>query len=157
MNDTAKHLVESHSVAETLTLGRQLGAALSPGTVVGLIGTLGSGKTYFVKGVAEGNATPADVPVNSPTFVLVNEYPGRIHLYHVDVYRLREARELDSIGFEEMLDSDGAVLVEWADRVAEYIPTDHLEIAIEVTGETDRHFRISAGGPKSWAVLESMT
>ena len=156
MNDPSMLLVKSHSVEETLELGRCLGAVLSGGAVVALVGGLGSGKTHFVKGVARGNNTPPEVQVTSPTFVLVNEYPGRLHLFHVDVYRLGGAGELEAIGFDEMLGSGGAVLVEWADRVPECLPPDHLRLEIEITGETDRRFTVSATGSSSRAILASL-
>ena len=147
---------ESHSVEQTLELGRRLGAALRPGMVVALVGTLGSGKTHFVKGVARGNGTPANVIVNSPTFVIVNEYPGRLELQHIDAYRLHGAGELSDIGFEEMVAGEGAVLVEWADRVEEILPDDHLHIDIEVVGETDRQFTFRATGPTAAEILAAM-
>ena len=139
-------IIETHSVEETLALGACLGEQLTPGAVIALVGTLGSGKTHFVKGVARGNGTPADVAVTSPTFVLVNEYPGRLLLYHVDVYRLRGSADLEALGFDEMVQGGGAVLVEWADRVAECLPADHVRVEIEITGETDRRFTFFGAG-----------
>jgi len=146
MSDPPARIIETHSVEETLDLGARLGGQLSPGVVIALVGTLGSGKTHFVKGIARGNGTPADVVVTSPTFVLVNEYPGRRRLYHVDVYRLHGSADLEAIGFDEMVQSGGAVLVEWADRVEECIPADHLRVEIEITGETDRRFTFRGAG-----------
>ncbi|MCB9849811.1 MAG: tRNA (adenosine(37)-N6)-threonylcarbamoyltransferase complex ATPase subunit type 1 TsaE [Phycisphaerales bacterium] len=149
-------MVVTRSVGETLDLGARIGSALSPGSVIALVGTLGSGKTHFVKGVARGNATPASVPVTSPTFVLINEYPGRLPLYHIDTYRLRGADDLDALGFDEMVKGDGAVLVEWADRVRELLPADHLHVSIEITGETERTISLTAHGPSAEAVLRTL-
>ena len=144
--DPATKKVITHSVDETLALGARLGRALTPGSVIALVGTLGSGKTHFVKGVARGNDTPVEIPVTSPTFVLINEYPGRLQLYHIDVYRLRGADDLDALGFDEMVKGGGAVLVEWADRVAELLPADHVRVGLEITGETEREFIFTAFG-----------
>jgi tRNA threonylcarbamoyladenosine biosynthesis protein TsaE len=147
---------ETQSVAETLALGERLGRALSPGTVVGLIGTLGSGKTHLVKGIARGNGLADGSAVTSPTFVLVNEYPGRLHLHHIDVYRLGGADDLDALGFDEMTKSGGAVLVEWADRVKELLPADHLTVSIEITGETARRMEMRAGGDSANRILQTL-
>lgn len=147
------HSIETNSEAETIALGERLGRALAPGVVVALVGTLGSGKTHFVKGVARGAGVPVGVTVNSPTFVLVNEYEGRLHLYHIDVYRLGGGEELEALGFDEMIVSGGAVLVEWADRVEDCLPADRLRVAIEITGETARRFELAASGPLSKSTL----
>ena len=146
----------SGSVSETLDLGDRIGQAIKPGQVIALAGGLGSGKTHLVKGIARGAGVPNQHLVNSPTFVLVNEYDGRIHLYHLDVYRLRGSDDLDAIGFDEMIASGGAVIVEWADRVAENLPADHLRVDIQITGETDRSFTLRATGQLSGVLLASL-
>jgi tRNA threonylcarbamoyladenosine biosynthesis protein TsaE len=145
----ARHtqVFETRDVAETLALGERLGRDLQPGLVVALIGTLGSGKTHLVKGVSRGNAVPDDVTVNSPTFVLVNEYPGRVYIHHIDAYRLHGARELEALGFDEMAADGGAVFVEWADRVPESMPENHVRIDIQITGDTHRRITIT-GWPR---------
>jgi tRNA threonylcarbamoyladenosine biosynthesis protein TsaE len=145
--------VESAGVEDTLALGQRLGAALAGGDVVALIGTLGSGKTHFVKGVARGADVPQERIVSSPTFVLVHEYPGRLHLHHIDVYRLRDPRELEALGFSEMLASGGVALVEWGDRVSEILPPDHLRVEIAITGPTARTFTFTPTGPRAAELL----
>ena len=142
----------SSSVDETLAIGRQLGAALASGHVLALIGPLGAGKTHFVKGLARGAGVDDDRKVNSPTFVLVNEYAGRIPLYHLDAYRLGGETELEALGFDEMIAGDAAVVVEWADRVSGSLPPDHLQIVIDVTGPNRRDFTMTATGPRSDAL-----
>ena len=149
-------IVETQSVDGTLALGERIGRALLPGTVIALVGTLGSGKTHLVKGIARGNAAPAGVEVTSPTFVLINEYPGRLRLYHIDVYRLRSPAELAALGFDEMTDAGGAVLVEWADRVSELLPDDHLHIEIEITGPASRRFTLDGSGSEAAGVLRTL-
>ncbi len=148
MNDAT--VIRANSVAETLRFGRRIGAALQQGWVIGLVGELGVGKTRLVKGLAAGNHMPDHAPteVTSPTFVLVNEYPGRVKLYHLDAYRLHSGSDLDNLGIEEMI-ADGVLAVEWADRVVEALPPDHLTIIGRSTGETNRVWTLSAHGPIS--------
>jgi len=117
----------TNSPAETEELGRQLGARMGVGDVVLLTGELGAGKTTFVRGVAQGTGSHA--PVASPTFQLVRIYPGRIQLAHVDLYRVENSAELRDLGLEE-LSGQGAVVVEWGDRLevdgAAHIEIEHL-------------------------------
>lgn len=102
------------SAAETEALGEQLGTRLKPGDLVLLAGPLGSGKTTFVRGMARGAGS--DAQVQSPTFTLVRVYPGRVQLAHVDLYRVRAAGELADLGLDELLD-EGAMVIEWGDRL----------------------------------------
>lgn len=130
--------IESDGVAATLRIGRALGAVLQPGDLVGLVGPLGAGKTHLVKGIAAGLEVADQRSVNSPTFVLVNEYDGRLHVFHLDAYRLGSGEELAALGFEEMCASGGVVLVEWADRVREALDENALWIELLPTGENQR-------------------
>jgi tRNA threonylcarbamoyladenosine biosynthesis protein TsaE len=120
----------SASVAETESEGARLGSILVPGDVVALTGGLGAGKTVFVRGVCA--ALGVDAPVSSPTFTLVHEYPGRgCSVYHFDFYRIRSTAELSEIGFGEYLgDPRGICLVEWADRVAEFLPGERYDVSM---------------------------
>jgi len=143
---------------ETATdqLAQRLAAALPAGTVVALVGTLGAGKTRLVQGIAAALGTARD-KVTSPTFVLVNEYlAGRLPVYHFDTYRLRDDDEFLELGPEEYFDGGGLTFVEWADRVADCLPPDHLRIEIEVSGETTREFVISATSVASQPVIEQL-
>ena len=141
-------MLELNSEDQTRRLGEALGLATSAGLVVGLIGELGAGKTRFVQGVAAGlGVDHADV--NSPTFILIQEYEGRLPLYHFDAYRLRDTDEFLELGADEYMSGDGVCLIEWADRVADVLPRDRVTIRIEITGETQRTTRVSAGGPRS--------
>lgn len=129
---------------ETQRLGAALAAVLPPGTVVGLIGTLGAGKTRLVQAVAAALGVPAG-NVTSPTFVLVNEYrQGRLPIYHFDTYRLKDDDEFLELGPEEYFSGDGLTFVEWADRVEHLLPPDHVEIEIEVVGDTARRVYLDA-------------
>lgn len=121
------------SEAETVALGRKLARQLKPGSVVLLYGGLGMGKTAFVRGLAEGlEASPDDV--SSPTFAIVQEYRGRVPLYHVDLYRV-DPREVQDLALEEL--SDGVMAVEWADRLPQSFE-GALEVTIEDRGGDTR-------------------
>lgn len=134
------------SEEETSAAGERLGAALQAGAVVLLHGDLGAGKTAFVRGLARGLGAP-DEEVTSPTFTIVQEYPGRVTLYHVDLYRLEE-REVDDLGLEELVLGDGVVAIEWAERWRGR-PDDAIEVRIEDAGEDARRIRISAAARAS--------
>src|SRR6476620_6926651 len=130
------------SEQDTERLGKALASHLQPGTVVGLIGPLGAGKTRLVQAFAVAVGVPAG-RVTSPTFVLVNEYSGgRMPVYHFDTYRLKDDDEFLNLGPDEYFDSTGITFVEWADRVDRLLPMDRLQITIEVISDTQRRFTI---------------
>ncbi len=132
----------SHDEAQTIEIGRTIGRELAAGDVVGLVGELGAGKTRLAKGLAAGLGVADGRTVSSPTFVLVNEYDGRLHVYHVDAYRLGCPRELAALGFDEMCESGGVVLIEWADRVRTLLGPAALWIDIQAVGESDRRLTL---------------
>lgn len=143
------------SEAETDELGGRLAAVVEPGLVVGLVGDLGAGKTRLVRAVATAlGADPAEV--NSPTFVLIQRYDARVTVFHFDTYRLRDADEFADLGPEEYFGAMGVCFVEWADRVTETLPEDHLRVEITATGETERSIRLSAMGPRARRVLDRL-
>lgn len=139
----------------TARLGRALAAALRPGDIIALSGQLGAGKTRLVQAIAEALGY-GDQMVNSPTFVLIQEYDGPLPLYHVDAYRLKGSDEFLDIGGDEVLQGDRACLIEWSDRIADVLPRDHLRIEITATGETSRRFVLTAGGERSAELLEAI-
>jgi len=126
--------------------------------VIALTGPLGAGKTQLVKGIALGNGLKDARQVTSPTYVLVNEYAGRLHLYHLDVYRLAGVQEcLTNLGFEEMVREDAAVVIEWADLVVESIPAEALWIHLQVgVSPLLRSVVFSTNAEKSKAMLEAV-
>jgi tRNA threonylcarbamoyladenosine biosynthesis protein TsaE len=133
----------AESETDTERLGTALAAELPAGTTVALIGTLGAGKTRLVQAVAVALGVPRDA-ATSPTFVLVNEYRGQRPVFHIDAYRLRDEDEFIELGPEEYFESDGLTFIEWADRVAGCLPSEHVEIQCEPAGETQRRFTLSA-------------
>ncbi len=124
--------------------------------MIALQGPLGAGKTHLVKGVAEGLGVGDRSRVSSPTFVLEQEYAGRLLLRHLDAYRLGGPEDLWDIGIDEMCKAGGVVVVEWAERVREALPVDVLEIAIEPVGADARRIRITAGGQQAAALVEKL-
>ena len=136
----------THSPAETKALGQKIGRQLEPGVVVALTGELGSGKTVLVQGLAAGLDVPADYYITSPTFTLINEYPGRFPFYHVDLYRIEKQSDLDDIGLLEILGGNGIAAIEWADRLDQKIPAAHLDIRLEIIDDDTRKFFIDTYG-----------
>ena len=118
----------TESAEETSIIGEQLGRLLSKGNIICLSGDLGAGKTAFTKGIAKGLGV--EDYVTSPTYTIINEYQGRLPLYHFDVYRLNDVEEMYELGYEEYFFGDGIVVLEWADIVRDIIPGDRLWITI---------------------------
>jgi len=134
---------DTHNLDETIALGRRFAQRLSAGDCVGLTGQLGAGKTQFVRGVALGLGVDDGRMVHSPTFVIAQEYPGRVPIYHLDAYRLADpVAELVDLGLAEML-ADGVVLLEWSDRAEDLLGANAWRVAIEITGPTDRRLVFS--------------
>ena len=139
----------------TAALGAALAEVLPGGSTVALCGTLGAGKTRLVQAIAEALGVERRTVV-SPTFVLIQEYAGRRMIYHIDAYRLKDIDEFLALGPEEYFESDGLVLIEWADRVTEGLPDEYLRIEISVMGANERRFEISAHGEKYLQVIEQL-
>lgn len=120
-----------YSAEQTAELGRRLGSILQKGDCVCLTGGLGTGKTAFTGGIAKG----LDISgyITSPTFTIVNEYYGRLPLYHFDVYRIGDPEEMFETGYYEYISGDGVTVIEWADLIKEILPSDRIEVNIEKT------------------------
>lgn len=132
--------VISSSEQETRELGKRMAGKVTPGTVISLRGSLGAGKTVFAKGFALGlGITEAIV---SPTFTLVQEYDGRLKLYHLDLYRLSGEDEFESMGGEDFLYSDGVALIEWSEKIEDMLPDDTIFINITINEDLTRSIEI---------------
>ena len=131
---------------ETRAIGHALGAHAQAGAMLALIGPLGAGKTELAKGVAEGLGVTS--VVNSPTFVLMNEHAGRLRLFHIDAYRLDDPEEAVAAGLFDDRQASGVAVVEWADRLADRLPAERLELTLvpESDGSDRRHIRWRALG-----------
>jgi tRNA threonylcarbamoyladenosine biosynthesis protein TsaE len=132
----------SNSIDKTIEIGAKLGKKLREGDVVALVGDLGAGKTVLTKGIARGLGVKNVRYVNSPTFVIIKEYKGRLPLYHFDLYRLNKSSVLDAENFEEYFYGDGVTVVEWADKIRKLLPKRHIEVKLSVAGEGKRKIEI---------------
>jgi tRNA threonylcarbamoyladenosine biosynthesis protein TsaE len=145
--DGNARIIHTRAKDQTVALGQAIGRRLNHGLVLLLFGDLGSGKTAFAQGLARGADVPDSFTVTSPTYTLVNEYPGRLPFYHVDLYRLPEPVDPDEIGLMDIFEENAIVAVEWARRLD---PADHppsrLDLFFSVTGDTTRSVRIIAYG-----------
>ncbi len=139
----------SRGPEQTREAARELGALLRGGDALALSGELGAGKTCFVQGLALGLGVAPEVPVTSPTFTLVGQYPGRVEMRHADFYRVETYARLEAAGFEDLLDEHGVLVVEWPERFPEALPSGRLEIRIEVVAETERRLHVRALGPRA--------
>jgi len=134
----------TRSEKETIELGKAIGSVLLPGTVVALVGPLGSGKTRLIKGIALGLLVESADEVVSPTYTLINEYSGKVPLYHIDAYRLKSPRELAELGLEEYFASKGITVIEWADKVSDMLPDKHLLITMSHVSRRRRRIVIES-------------
>jgi tRNA threonylcarbamoyladenosine biosynthesis protein TsaE len=145
----------SASVEMTRALGEALARQLAPGDVIALEGELGAGKTNFVQGLARGLGISEDV--NSPTFILANEYfSGRVPLYHIDAYRIENAAEARGFGLDDYLNGDGVTVIEWAERVREALPSDVLWITFDYRSENERQLVFTAYGERAAMLLDAL-
>ena len=132
---------------QTRGLGKRIGQKLQAGVVIRLTGDLGSGKTCFVQGLAAGLEVPPDDVVTSPTYALIHDYPGRLPLVHVDLYRIGDETEAETIGMWDMLDAGTVMAVEWAERIADEIwPPDSLRIDFQTLADETRRIQLIGYG-----------
>lgn len=148
--------IDLTDLAATERFGRRLGSVLTAGTTIALNGPLGAGKTHLTRAIAEGLNVINPALVNSPTFVLIQEYPARLPIYHFDAYRLKNPAEFASLGTDEYFQSGGVCIVEWAKKVTSSLPDDRLEITIDIIGPTARRMTITSSGPNSNRILDSL-
>jgi tRNA threonylcarbamoyladenosine biosynthesis protein TsaE len=146
--------VISDSPEATERLAGRLAGVAEPGDVLALIGDLGAGKTRFAKGFAAGLGVTATV--NSPSFVLMTEYAGRLPLFHLDLYRLADASDALASGLLDERQRDGVTLIEWAERLGPALPAASLAVWIDGTGDAPRTIRLTAGAPRLGRYLEAL-
>jgi tRNA threonylcarbamoyladenosine biosynthesis protein TsaE len=138
-------IIITNSEAETIHEGKKLGRTLAPGSVVALYGGLGAGKTAFTRGLAAGLGIRFNV--SSPTFTIVNEYPGNIPLFHFDMYRLENEKELFDIGWDDYLERGGVCAVEWSEKVpCAFSLENTVVVKIEILGDDKRRLEITTDG-----------
>jgi tRNA threonylcarbamoyladenosine biosynthesis protein TsaE len=148
--------ITTPSADKTRLLGRSIGRLINQPLVIALIGDLGSGKTAFVQGLAAGLDVPAEYYITSPTFTLINEYPGRLPLYHADLYRLETIGDLEDIGLDELLHGQGVLAVEWADKLAERPSGDNLTLVFEMIDDDCRKIELIACGHNAIHLIKAL-
>lgn len=146
----------SRSPANTQSLGRRIGATLSTGMVLTLTGDLGSGKTAFVQGLARGLDVPDEYYVTSPTYTIINEYPGRLPLFHIDLYRMSGVESLDDIGLYDIFHPEHVIAIEWPALIASELPEDHLALKFEIIDDEKRNISIRAYGLNAQDVIKRL-
>lgn len=139
--------------AVSLALGAGLGRELEAGDILALWGELGVGKTLFAGGVARGLGVPEGIPITSPSFTIINEYMGRLRLYHLDLYRLAGFEDLDSFPWREALFGGGVAVIEWPERMGVMLPGVRLDVKFEWLGENSRTITFEAHGERQAALL----
>jgi tRNA threonylcarbamoyladenosine biosynthesis protein TsaE len=137
---------ETRSPEETETLGEHLAGSLRAGDVLGLSGDLGAGKTCLVRGICRGLGVQDRV--TSPSFLTVNEYRGRLPVFHVDLYRIDRVGDLRTDGYDEMVFGPGVTLIEWSERMTDVLPDERLDVSIEITGQQERRLTFRPRGSR---------
>ncbi len=137
----------------SLKLGAKIGEQVEAGDVLALWGELGSGKTLFARGIARGMRVPPQVPITSPTFTIINEYEGRLRLYHLDLYRLTTLDELETLPWREVIFGAGVAVIEWPDRMGGLLPDKRWDITFEFLDDDRRSITLAAHGGREQARL----
>jgi len=156
MKDVLHITYHSNSDHKTINVGRKLGELLREGDVIALIGRLGSGKTWFTKGLALGIEVSRNTIVTSPSFSLLNTYEGRCPLFHIDAYRLERLSDFLSAGLDEYFYKDGIVAMEWADRWPEILPDRTVRVELAIVDHSSRKIALSGHHRRAVEVLESV-
>ena len=146
----------THSLDETLSLGKIIGKMLNTGVIIALTGDLGSGKTSFVQGLAKGLDVSERYYITSPTFTLINEYPGRYRLFHIDLYRIEDPLELEELGFYEIIDSNSVTAIEWADKLLGEYTSGYLDIKFKILDDKSRRITITAYGQENINMIKKL-
>lgn len=150
-------ILNTSSEEQTEQLGHKLGTLLHANQIIGLSGSLGAGKTCFVRGLARGVDTDPEYQVTSPTFTLANIYKGPCPLIHFDIYRLETISDWQSLGFEDYLDMHGIYVIEWFDKFSDSFLNIDLSISISSSSPTERTFHIKASSPEGNVIIEQLS
>ena len=153
--DTEFHIT-THSADETHALGKAMGKWIEAGTVVALTGDLGTGKTVLVQGMARGLEVSEAYYVTSPTYTLINEYPGRSRLFHMDLYRISEPGDVEDIGLFDILAGDGVIAIEWAERLGQRLPPERLDVRLEILDDEIRRIEFRACGQRAVNLIKKL-
>ena len=141
---------------ETQKLGETIGNWINDPLVIGLSGDLGSGKTAFVQGLAAGLDVPGHYYITSPTFTLINEYPGRFPLFHIDLYRLEGINDLEDIGLDELLYDQAVIAIEWVEKMSDDLPDEHLILSFEIAADDCRRISLNAYGHTAVNLIKAL-
>lgn len=155
-NIIAQFTITSSHADDTRKLGQWLGERVTAGTVIALIGDLGTGKTAFVQGLALGLGVPEDDYITSPTYTIINEYRGRHRLFHVDLYRISAIEDLNDVGFSEKVAGNGITAIEWADRVSPAETAPDIELRFNAIDDTTRQLDLFFYGRRNANLVEGM-
>ena len=157
MKDTPDCHIITQTADQTRELGELIGSRLQSGVVIRLVGTLGSGKTCFVQGLARGLAVPPEYGVTSPTYALVHEYPGRLPLAHVDLYRIAGEMDAEAIGLLDLMDSRTVVAVEWSDRLEDgFWPREALHVHFQTQNDETRCIQLFGYGLQTGNLIKEV-
>ena len=137
--ENRNQIFKTESPEETQALGEKLGKTLKQGDVIALVGDLGTGKTCLTQGIARGVGIAPDEVVNSPSYILINEYNGTMPIYHIDLYRLENSEQIAELGLSEYIEGDGICIIEWAERIADTLPDTCIEIHITLADANALH------------------
>jgi tRNA threonylcarbamoyladenosine biosynthesis protein TsaE len=149
-------VIYTRSSQETEELGRTLGSHLGKGAFVALFGDLGGGKTCFTRGIVTAAAPESVHLVASPTFAIMNEYPGPVPVYHFDFYRLVSGHEISELGFDDYFQGDGICIAEWSERLGDMLPADLIRVTFEHAGGDCRKISFDGVGPHSQVLIEEL-
>jgi tRNA threonylcarbamoyladenosine biosynthesis protein TsaE len=150
-------VIQTKSASETIRIGRSIGGRLLPGDVVALVGELGAGKTQFIKGLAAGAGIGNPTYISSPSFTLINEYPGKVTFYHIDLFRLGKEEEAEELGLEDYFQGEGITAIEWAEKIPSLLPKELLLIRIAYTGRNTRRLEVSGKGDRYHKLVEELS
>ena len=139
----SESITVTRSTEETRLAGQRLGKILKPGATLFIKGELGSGKTVFVQGLAIGLEVPDEFYITSPSYTLINEYPGRCRLFHADLYRLNSHSDFDHLGLDEITENNGVVAIEWPERLPKNFLSSTIDVEIEIINDNERKIAIN--------------